>query len=172
MPGCRGPNRAIEAPHSSGYLRAMALLPASHLWPARERAPVLRLGVALIAAPGTVAGLFTLFAFLVAGMTERTSEEVIRVTAQTGLALSLLTFLFTLTFGLAGIALLWRMARRGPVAWALTGGAFGVLAGLLFSTLALSTAHGVVVLAFALAGWAVFLLVRRIAGIRDLPAAG
>jgi hypothetical protein len=150
----------------------MEMFPAQSLWPARDRPPVLRLLMALVAAPGMIASAFSFAVFLVAGMTERSPEGVMRVTAESAVALTALAFAFTLTFGLAGIAVLWRLARRGAMAWALTGGAAGAIAGVLFSGLAMSGIEQAVILGFAIAGWSLFLLIRRMAGIRSLPAPG
>jgi hypothetical protein len=147
----------------------MSMFPASSLWPARDRPPVARLLMALVAAPGMIASTFSFAVFLVAGMTERTPDAVLRVTAESTVALTLLAFAFTLTFGLAGIAVLWRLARRGAIAWALAGGVAGAVAGTLFSGLAMSGVDGAVVLGFAIAGWSLFLLIRRIAGVGKLP---
>lgn len=148
----------------------MALFPAAHLWPEQHRTPVLRLIAALALAPAVVAGLLSALAFIVAGMTEPTLAGVLRVTLETSVALSLLSFAFTLTFGLAGVGLLWRLGRRGRPAWALTGGAAGLVAGLLFGAFVPATGHDAVALAFGLAGLTIFLLVRRMAGVRNAPA--
>lgn len=150
----------------------MSMFPAQSLWPARDRPPVLRLLTALVVAPGMVASTFSFAVFLVAGMTEHTADAVLRVTAEATVALVALAFAFTLTFGLAGIAVLWRLARRGAVAWALVGGVTGAVAGVLFSGLAMSGIEQGLVIGFAIAGWTLFLLIRRIAGIRNAPAAG
>ena len=149
----------------------MPLFPARALWPARDRVPFLRLGVALVAAPAVLALLLGVAAFLVMGMTEATSEAVLRETLRSAAALALLVFVFTFTFGLAGIALLWASARHGMLAWALAGATAGALAGALFGALAMSGVRGPLVMAFAIGGWATFLLVRRFAGIgRAAPA--
>lgn len=147
----------------------MTVFPARALWPALDRTPYLRLAVALFAAPGVIATLLSLFAFLIAGMTEATSEAVLRTTAASAAALSGLVYAFTMTFGVLGVALLWRAARRGAVAWAFTGAAAGALAGLLFGALAMPAISQAVVTGFALAGWSIFVLIRRFAGVRDTP---
>ena len=144
----------------------MMHFPATSLWPMRERTPVLRLCLALLLAPAIVAGVFSLFTFLVAGMTETTAEEVWRVTAKSAATLSALVFAFTVTFGLAGLAVLWRAARRGAMTWALAGAIAGTVAGVLFSLVAMPALHFPLVVAFALTGWALFLLIRLFAGVR------
>jgi hypothetical protein len=143
----------------------MTLFAPRALWPARDRVPFLRLGLALVAAPAVLALLLALAAFLVMGMTEASGEAVLRETLRSAGALAALVFGFTFTFGLAGIAVLWALARRGILAWALTGAAAGALAGALFGAVAMSGVMGALVVAFALGGWAILLLVRRFAGI-------
>lgn len=150
----------------------MTLFPAKALWPTRERTPVVRLCLAFLMAPAIVASVFSAFTFMVAGMTEATAEGVWRVTVESAATLSALVFAFTLTFGLAGVAVLWRLARRGTMAWALTGAVAGTLAGVLFSAAAMPGLHPPLVIAFALTGWALFLLIRLFAGIRARPVQG
>lgn len=152
------------------YLTAMSHFAPTALWPARDRTPTFRLVLALFAAPGVIASLFSIGAFLTAGMTEMSAAAVWRATMHSAATLSALVFAFTLTFGVAGIAVLWRFARRGVLAWALTGAAAGALAGVLFGELALSDVHRSVVTTGAVGGWALFLLIRRFAGVRDVPA--
>lgn len=150
----------------------MTLFPAKALWPTRERTPVLRLCLAFLTAPGIVASLLSAFTFLVAGMTEATAEGVWRVTMQSAATMTALVFAFTLTFGLAGVAVLWRLSRRGTMVWALTGAIAGTLAGVIFSAAAMPGLHPPLVIAFALTGWGLFLLIRLFAGIRARPAKG
>jgi hypothetical protein len=150
----------------------MSLFAARALWPDRDRAPLLRLGLALLAAPALLALLLALAAFLVMGMTEATGEAVLHETWRSGLALAVLVYVFTFTLGLAGIAVLWALARRGILAWALTGAAAGALAGALFGALAMSSVSGGLVIAFALGGWAILLMVRRFAGIGRVRSPG
>jgi hypothetical protein len=147
----------------------MPLFAARALWPARDRTPWRRLGVALVAAPAVLALLLGIAAFLVVGMTEATGEAVLRETLRSAAALALLVFAFTFTFGLAGIGLLWAAARRGMLAWALTGAVAGALAGAVFGALAMSGTSAALVGAFAIGGWAIFLLVRRFAGVGRAP---
>jgi hypothetical protein len=143
----------------------MPLFAARALWPDRDRAPLLRLGLALVAAPAVLALLLGLAAFLVMGMTEASGDAVLRETLRSAGALAALVFGFTLTFGLAGVAVLWALARRGILAWALTGAVAGALAGGLFGAVAMSGVRAALIVAFALGGWAILLLVRRFAGI-------
>jgi hypothetical protein len=128
---------------------------------------MLRLGVALVAAPGILALLLALAALLVMGMTEASGEAVWRETLRSAGALAVLVFGFTFTFGLVGTAVLWALGRCGMLAWALAGAVAGALAGALFGAVAMSGITGPLVVAFALGGWAILLLVRRLAGIGE-----
>lgn len=150
----------------------MAMFPAHSLWPAHGRVPVFRLVAALLIGPTLLVALISAVVFVIAGMTEATEEAVLRVTVESALSFLILVVAFTLTFGLAAIAILWRVARRGVLAWALAGGVAGGLFGALFTGLAMRTPHPSLSAAFAVAGFALFLLIRWIAGIRDVPAAG
>ena len=142
------------------------------LWPARDRAPLLRLGLALVAAPSVLALLLGLAAFLVIGMTEASGEAVLRETLRSTAALAALVFASAFTFGLAGIAALWALARPGVLAWALTGATTGAAAGALFGAVAMPGVSAGVVAAFALGGCAMLLMVRSLAGVGRVPPPG
>ncbi len=92
-------------------------------------------------------------------------DGVLRETMRSAAALTILVFVFTFTFGLAGMALLWARAQRGLLAWTLTGAVAGAMAGLLFGAFAMGQVSAALVVAFALGGWAILLLVRRFAGV-------
>ncbi len=150
----------------------MPLFAARALWPARDRVPLLRLAVALVAAPGLLAALLAIPTVLVMGMTEATGQAVLHETLRSAGAIALLLFVSTFTFGLAGMALLWALARRGMLAWGLAGAVAGALAGALFGAVAMAGIGAGLVVAFALGGWAIFLLVHRFAGVgRPAPGA-
>src|SRR5690625_1534603 len=143
----------------------MARLAASSLWPGERRVPLLRLVAALIGAPLIIAAIVTLIAFLIAGMSEQTAAGVMQVTLEAAIALAALIYGFTLTLGLIGIAILWAFSRHGRVSWAVMGLGCGTITGAGFAVLAMQGSHLTVVIAFALTGWAVFMLIRWIAGI-------
>ena len=143
----------------------MARPAASSLWPGERRVPLLRLVLALIGAPLIVTAIVSLMAFLIAGMSEQTGAGVMQVTLEAAIALSALVYAFTLTFGLIGIAILWVFSLYGRLAWALMGAATGAVAGALFTNMAMQGSHAMVTIAFAVAGWAVFMLIRWIAKI-------
>ena len=137
------------------------------LWPKSERRPYLRLLLALLISPVVIAGLLTLSAFLIAGMTEQTKEGTMETTRQAALTLSAVVGLFTVSFGLIGVTMLWALAQRGPLAWALAGALLGALGGVVFTMTSMGRIEGPVLIAFFMCGWAMFLMIRWIAGIRD-----
>lgn len=137
------------------------------LWPGAERVPLRRVLLSVQLAPLLIAILLSGIAFGIVGMTETRREDVLTVTVQSALALSALVYVFTLTFGLAGFAILWKYSLRGVLIWAATGAVMGALAGLLGSLLVDSFPMGIVVPAFSVLGWAVFMLIRWFAGVRS-----
>ena len=136
------------------------------LWPERVARPYLRLTGALIAAPLVLAAALTLLAFLIAGSTEFTREDTLAVTNEAAVVFFVALPAFTLTFGLAGVALLWALGRRGVLAWLVAGAGAGLLVAVghgLFSP------DGIVPMQTAVAvvlGLVLFLLIRWIAGVR------
>ena len=137
------------------------------LWPERIRRPYLRLAGALIAAPVVLASVMTLLAFLIAGSTEATEDATLAMTNEAAVVFFITLPAFTLTFGLAGVGLLWSLARRGVTAWLITGAGAGAL---------VATGHGLFVeggiipiqMAVAVVlGLGLFTLIRWIAGVRS-----
>jgi len=136
------------------------------LWPETVRQPYLRLAGALVAAPLVLAAGLTLIAFVVAGLTEPTRAATLTVTNQAAVAFFVALPAFTLTVGLAGVALLWLLGRRGVLAWLTTGAGAGMLVAVGHG---LFTGNGMDAVQIAVAvvlGPVLFLLIRWIAGIR------
>ncbi|HUS55085.1 MAG TPA: hypothetical protein VMY41_13930 [Thermohalobaculum sp.] len=136
------------------------------LWPDRVRRPYLRLAAALIAAPLVLAAVMTLIAFVVAGSTEPTREGTLALTTSAAVVFFVALPAFAMTLGLAGVALLWSLGRRGVLAWLATGAGAGML---------VATGHGLLVeggivpvqMAVAVVlGLVMFALIRWIAGVR------
>jgi hypothetical protein len=73
---------------------------------------------------------------------------------------------FTLTFGAAGVALLWALGRRGVWAWLAVGGAAGIAAVAAQAVLLSGQFIAFHAAAAAACGLAIFALIRWIAGIR------
>lgn len=142
---------------------------ARSLWPGLDRRPLVRLAVALVAAPALVAALIGLGAFMGAGLIDPRADPA-ALAGRSALVAAALGIGFTMTLGAAGIAVLWAFAMRNAVAWALTGGVAGGIAGGLYGLAAMSAFSRPLALGFALAGWSIFLLVRHFAGVTDGPA--
>ena len=136
------------------------------LWPDKVARPYLRLSAALIAAPLLLAAALTLIAFLVAGSTEPTQAGTMAVTNEAAVVFFVVLSAFTLTFGLAGVAVLWSRAQRGVMAWLSTGAGAGVLAAAGHGVF---QGGGIVPVQMAVAtvlGLILFALIRWIAGVR------
>ncbi len=125
-----------------------------------------RLAVAMVIAPMILAAILTAGAFLIAGMSESDRDTVMQVTRESGIAMAMLSYGFTLTFGIFGVVGLWFLEQRGPVVWAIAGGILGALAGMIFGVVFMGGFDRVLLLSFGLGGWALFILIRWIAGIR------
>ena len=160
------PALRLPAAFHTGYAPDMTLFTRS-LWPERVRRPYLRLAGALIAAPVVLASVLTLLAFLIAGSTEATEDATLAMTNEAAVVFFITLPAFTLTFGLAGVGLLWSLARRGVLAWLITGAGAGAL---------VATGHGLFVeggiipiqMAVAVVlGLGLFTLIRWIAGVRS-----
>ncbi len=139
-------------------------------WPEGTRQPYMRLAAGLILSPAVIAILATAVAYIVAGSALPDAASV-HTFAQQAAAASLLAFLaFMATFGLATVALLWAGRRRTATTFAAAGGAAGILfAGLtaLAFSAPLSLAQPLILGGM---GALSLLVVRWIAGIRDLQA--
>lgn len=134
-----------------------------------HRAPArrgwLRLAVALLAAPLALAAVLTLLAFLIAGATEPDRAGTLAVTRHAGVVFLVALTAFSLTFGLAGAALLGALGRRGLPAWLATGAGAGVLVALGNGLLGGAAGPLHVGVATTL-GLALFALIRWFAGVR------
>jgi len=120
----------------------------------------------MIAAPLVLAAVLTMLAFLAAGSTETTEAETMEVTKDAAMWFFGGLPAFTLTFGLAGVAVLCALGQCEGWAWFLTGAVTGALAA---AGLGLLTNRGIVpthVLAVAVLGLILFALIRWIAGVR------
>jgi len=138
------------------------------LWPEQAGRPYLRLAVAMIAAPVVLASALTVLAFLLAGATESTRESTVVVTLEAAVAFFIYLPAFTLTFGLAGVALLWSLARRGVWDWLSVGAGTGALAAAVLGLLAGGRIVPVQVAVAVVLGLVLFGLIRWIAGVRPV----
>ena len=138
----------------------------SKLWPGAEGVPLRRLLMAFLLAPLIVGAIVVLMAFLIAGMSEPTSAGVIRVTLDAAGALLPVMFAFMFTFGAVGVLILWVLAQRGMMSWAICGALMGTVASLVVGEGIMGQVERPLLIAAAIAGWTMFLLFRWIAGIR------
>lgn len=125
-----------------------------------------RWALALVLAPMLLASLLTLLAFLAAGSTEATRDDVLSATRFAAVWLFGGLLAFSLVCGSAGVALLRTVRARGPLAWAAMGAALGAGLAIL---LGLARPLGIVPIQVAVAaglGWVLFELIRRLAGVR------
>lgn len=139
------------------------------LWPEDEPAPMLRLLRGMLLAPMVVSLMLAMGAFLISGMARAQRAEAIAVALDSAVSLTALVFLFTFTLGLLGVLALGYATLRGTLVWALTGGLLGALSGVIFGIAMTGWPNQVMILAFAVLGWVLFLLLRWFAGIRTPP---
>ena len=135
-------------------------------WPDTVGHPYLRLAVAMVMAPVALATVLTLFAFLIAGATASTRENAVVATLEAAVAFFVYLPAFTLTFGLAGVALLWSLERRGVLHWLAAGAGAGALAAAGLGLLAGGRIVPVQVVVAAALALVLFVLIRWIAGVR------
>lgn len=140
--------------------------PDRPLWPRRATRRWLQLGFALIAAPLTLAAALTLIAFAVYGISEPVLALSYRRTSDAAQAMLVFLGPFTLSLGLAGVALLWWLGWRRRGAWLATGAGAGALFALATGLISGAGARPGFMLVAALLGLAQFALVRWYAGIR------
>jgi len=136
------------------------------LWPETVGRPYLRLATAMVMAPVALATVLTLLAFLVAGATEMTRERTIVVTLEAAVAFFVYLPAFNLSFGLAGVALLWSLGQREVLAWLAAGAGAGALAAAGLGLFAGGRIVPVQVAVAVVLGLALFVLIRWIAGVR------
>ncbi|MEM7686876.1 MAG: hypothetical protein AAF293_18740 [Pseudomonadota bacterium] len=125
-----------------------------------------RFALAFLLAPLILGGVVVLVAFMIAGMSEATREGAVSVTVEAALTLVPMLVAFMLTFGAAGVAILWWLGQRGVIAWVVCGALCGVISSLLLGELLLDRVERPMLIAAAVGGWILFLLFRWIAGIR------
>jgi len=132
------------------------------LFPPEVANPAIRLLRALVLAALTLTLLFMLFNTLMALISGRDAGEAYASSADAFERAGTIAFLFVGTLGLAGVGMLWVLAIRNMVVWAFLGGTLGAVGGA-FAGAGNPTEFG----AATLGGWAMFLLIRWFAGIRD-----
>jgi len=136
------------------------------VWPEPSGRARLRLVLAMLAAPMLLAALLTGLVFLAAGSTMATREGTMAVTAEAAGVFFLVLPGFSLTFGLAGVAVLWFFALRGVLAWVAGGLAAGALAPVALALAAGGTPVAKESVIAAGLGVAILLLTRWLGGVR------
>lgn len=136
------------------------------LWPLRDRGPWLQLGFALVAAPLTLAAGLTLVAFAIYGASEPDLGLAFDYAGRAALAFLIHLLGFTISFGLAGIVLLWALGRRRVLAWLATGAGAGALFSVATGVISGGGVQTMTLAVAAVLGLALFALVRWFAGIR------
>lgn len=142
---------------------------ARSLWPEGFRRPWLQLGFALVAAPVVLAGVVALAAFAVYWAGAPGNGAVEAAAQRTAwVASGLLAYLlgFSISLGLAGVALLWALGRRGVLAWLATGAGTGALYAAAVGAVAGRGIAGANLVVAAATGLALFALIRWFAGVR------
>ncbi len=138
------------------------------------RRSIMRLALSILAAPLLLAALATGIAFIVAGSGVATREATLIRTRDAAQAFFLFLPLFTLSFGLAGIAILWWRGMRGRLSWAAGGAAAGMIGAAVLGLAGGAGINPVHIAVAAFFGSLIFLVIRWLAGIRlnagDPPA--
>ncbi|MFK7943401.1 MAG: hypothetical protein AB8B85_10890 [Paracoccaceae bacterium] len=142
------------------------------LWPEGKSAPLVHLVRAMLLAPLMLCALLAIGAFLTSGMAEAQRTDALATTIESTISMASMVFLFTFTFGLVGIIALGMMGLRGTLPWAAMGGLMGGLAATLSGFLSDGTPHRIMVMAVALMGWVLFLLMRWLASVKSEPKRG
>ena len=138
------------------------------LWPETVRTPYRRMAIAMLAAPAILSVMLSLIAIGLAGLAERNGEEALAAGIDSAITLTTVVFLYTVTFGIGGICLLWSLAQRSSVAWASAGLVAGALGGFLLTEMAIDGPSRSMVIFVAAASVVLFLLIRGIAGIQEI----
>ena len=137
--------------------------------PPNKSSPLLSLAKAFILAPLALSAQLGGGAFLVAKMASGPSGDPLSVALTSAVSLTGLVFLFTFTLGVLGVLVLARLRRRDPLSWAMTGGAMGAISAVVFGLFMGGMPHWVILVAAALLGWVLFLLLRWFAGVKAEP---
>lgn len=140
--------------------------PDRPLWPLDARAAWLQLGIALVAAPLTLTAALTLVAFAIYGLSEPDLDVAFEYAARAARAFIVHLLGFTLSLGLAGVALLWALGQRRALAWLATGAGAGALFAVGTGVVAGGGVRPLTLGVAAVLGLALFALVRWFAGVR------
>lgn len=139
------------------------------LWPDAEVTPVRKLVTAFVLAPLLMTILLAVGSALVAGMSTGARTDLVTVLANSFMSLGLVIFVFALTLGIVGVLILGAAGLRGVLPWAATGGLMGAVAAAIYGFITNSGDLQIMLLAFGLMGWVLFLMLRWLAGVKTPP---
>ena len=135
-------------------------------WPDDVRHPYRRLAIALLLGPAILGAILTMTAFLMSRLSSGSQAESLTEAADAARQIFFYLVLFTPTVCLAGVVILWAVRARGPVPWALMGGFCGAIVGVAYGLVQFGAIENTMLVAFGVLGWALFLVIRWLAGVR------
>ena len=136
-------------------------------WPDDVRHPYRRLVVALLLGPAILGVLLTMTAFLMSRLSSGSQAESLAEALDAARQIFFYLVLFTPTVCLAGVVILWAVQARGPLPWALMGTFCGAIVGVAYGLVQYGGLEQPVLIAFGVLGWALFLVIRWLAGVRN-----
>ncbi len=142
------------------------------LWSERVRSPYRRLLLAFVLSPAILSIVLAAIAIALASVAENSTQDAVNAGIDSAITLTGVVFAYTLTFGVAGVGLLWALAQRSAVTWAAAGLVAGALGGFLLAEIAMDRGGRSLVIFSAVTSVALFLLMRIIAGIQDADSDG
>jgi hypothetical protein len=137
-------------------------------WPAETKAPLLRTGLAFLVAPAITVAILLLL--MVGAEVAFSSDTDMARSRALGVAPYLMvgTCIIVWTGGLAAFLILWSLRKRGRRHYLLAGLVVGLLAALALPLLSAQSVGVAPVIVMTVHVGAVFLILRRLAGVRRL----
>ena len=132
---------------------------------ANSRSSWSRLLRALVNAPVVIAFMLTALVMVLASSTGSDLWGIFQQTGDAAIVFTTALIIFSLTFGVIGVALLVAAGQRGVLAWASTGVLMGVVAAMVHGLIIDGVVVGSNMAAAALLSGVMFLLIRFFAGI-------
>ena len=136
------------------------------LWPLRARGAWFNLACALLTAPLLLAAALTLIAFAIYSATEPDTSLAFYATGHAAAAFLVHLFSFTVTLGIAGVAVLWALGLAGVIAWLAAGTVTGALFAVGTGLISGGGVQPATLIVAALLGLALFALIRWLTGVR------
>lgn len=136
-------------------------------WPDDVRHPYRRLVVALLLGPAILGIILTMTAFLMSRLSSGSQAESLTEAIDAARQIFFYLVLFTPTVCLSGVIILWAVRARGPIPWALMGGFCGAIVGVAYGLVQFGQVQQQLLIVFGVLGWALFLVIRWLAGVRN-----